>query len=85
MALDRGTREQEIDLVVVVAVATQVLDDADTGLAVSDGGVQVVLLAVLVDAKSFCRWGEDVLLEGVSSGRTKRERSDMRQRGKMGM
>lgn len=53
MALDRSAAQQEIDLVVVVAVAPQVLDDAEAGLAVGDGGVEVVLFAVLVDAKAF--------------------------------
>ena len=54
MALDRRAREQQVDLVVVVAVAAEVLDDAQAGLAVGDGGVHVVLDAVLVDGEALC-------------------------------
>ena len=53
MALDGGAAEQQVDLVVVVAEAFQILDDSEGGLAVRDGGVHVVLFAVLVDRKAL--------------------------------
>lgn len=53
MALHRSAAQQQVNLVVGVAVAAQVLDDAEAGLAVGDGGIEVVLLAVLVDAEAF--------------------------------
>ena len=77
VALDRGARKEEVDLVVVVAVAAEILNDADAGLAVGDGGVEVELLAVLVDAESLCRPGEEGLLEWGSSRGMKREWSDV--------
>lgn len=53
MALDRNTTQHEVDLVIAVAEALQVLDDTQAGLAVRDRGVHVVLLAVLVDAEAL--------------------------------
>lgn len=53
MALDRNTAQHQVDLVVAVPKALQVLDDAQAGLAVRDRGVHVVLLAVLVDAEAL--------------------------------
>lgn len=42
MSLDGGAREEEVDLVVAVAEASQVLDAAEGCLAVGYCGVQVV-------------------------------------------
>ena len=53
MALDRRAAQQQIDLVVIVAEAFQILDDPQRGLAVRDRGVHVVLFAVLVDGEAL--------------------------------
>jgi hypothetical protein len=53
VALDGRTAKQQIDLVVVVAIATQVLDDAERSLAVRDRRVHIVLFAIGVDAEAF--------------------------------
>lgn len=49
MSLDRRTTEQQVDLVVTVSVASQILDDPQTRLAVRNGCIVVVLFAVFVD------------------------------------
>lgn len=53
VALDGDAAEHQVDLVVGVAVAFQVLDDAQARLPVRDRRVHVVLLAVLVDAEAL--------------------------------
>lgn len=53
MALDGDTTQHQIDLVVGVAEALEVLHDAEAALAVRHGGVHVMLLAVLVDAEAL--------------------------------
>lgn len=53
MSLNRNATQHQVDLIITVAEALEVLDDAQTGLAVGDGGVHVVLLAVLVDAEAL--------------------------------
>lgn len=53
VALDRRGAEQQVDLVIVVAVAAEVLDGPEAGLAVGDRRVEVVLLAVLVDREAL--------------------------------
>lgn len=54
MSLNGRARQQQIDLIVAVPEAAQVLDDAQRGLAVRDGGVEVVLLPrVEVDAEAL--------------------------------
>jgi hypothetical protein len=53
MTFDRDARQHQVDLVVRVAVTLEILDHAQAGLAVCDGGIHVVLLAVLVDAEAF--------------------------------
>ena len=53
VTLHRRAGEQEVDLVVIVPVASKVLDDAQAGLSVCNRGVEIVLLAVLVDAEAF--------------------------------
>lgn len=53
MALHGRTAQKEVDLIVIVAVPTEVLDHAETSLSVRDGRVKVVLLAVLVDGESL--------------------------------
>lgn len=53
MPFDRDAAQHQVDLVVAVAVALEVLDNAQAGLAVGHGGVHVVLLAVLVDAEAL--------------------------------
>lgn len=53
MPFDRDAREHQVDLVVVVAVAPEILDDPQTAVAVGYGGVQVVLLACGGDGEAF--------------------------------
>lgn len=53
MPLHRRTAEQQVDLVVTVSVATQILDDPQTGLSVGNGGVEVMLLSALIDREAF--------------------------------
>ena len=53
MPFDGDAAQHQVDLVVGVAVALEVFDDAEAGLAVGDSGVHVVLLAVLVDGEAF--------------------------------
>lgn len=53
MTLDRDTAQHQIDLVVTIAEAAEVLDDAQTRLAIRHRGVHVVLLALLVDAEAL--------------------------------
>ena len=53
MPFDRDAAEHQVDLVVGVAVALEVFNHPQAGLAVRDGGVHVVLLALLVDAEAF--------------------------------
>lgn len=36
-----------------LTISSEILNDAQTGLAVGDGGVEVVLLAVLIDAEAL--------------------------------
>lgn len=47
------TAQHQVDLVVTVAESAEVFDDAKAALAVGDGGVHVMLLAVLVDAEAL--------------------------------
>ena len=53
MALDGRAAQQEINLIITVPEAPQVFNASEGGLAVGDGGVHVMLLALLVDAESF--------------------------------
>ncbi len=53
MALHRRTTQQQIDLVVVVAEASQILNHPQRRLPIRHRGVHVMLLAVLVDAEAF--------------------------------
>lgn len=53
VALDGRARQQQVDLVVAVAEAAQVLDAAQRSLSIRDGDVHVVLLAVLVDGEAL--------------------------------
>lgn len=53
MPLHGRAAQQEVDLVVVVAVAAEVLDGAEAGLAVRDGRVEVVLFSLLVDREAL--------------------------------
>ena len=53
MALNRRATQQQINLIIAVPEPTQILDTPKRGLAVRHGGVQVVLLSVLVDAEAF--------------------------------
>lgn len=55
MALDRRAAEQEIGLVVIIPEPSEVLDAPERRLAIGDGGIEIVLLAVLVDAESLER------------------------------
>lgn len=61
MALDGCAAEQEVDLIVVVAETSKVLYHAQGGLAVGDGGVEVVLLAVFVDGEACVLWSLNVV------------------------
>lgn len=65
MALDGDARQHEIYLIVVVAISSQVLDHTQTGLAIGDRGIQVMLLAVLID--------REALLGRINCGRSERE------------
>lgn len=53
MPLDRRTRKQEVDLVITVPEPPQVLNHPQRRLPVRHIDVEVVLLAVLVDAEAF--------------------------------
>lgn len=53
VTLHRRAGEQEVDLVVIVPVASKVLDDAQAGLSICNSSVEIVLFAVLVDAKAL--------------------------------
>ncbi|KAH3661778.1 hypothetical protein OGAPHI_005956 [Ogataea philodendri] len=53
VALNRGGRQQQVDLVVVVSVSSEILDDSQTGLSVGHGGVQAQLFAGFVNREPF--------------------------------
>ena len=53
MSLHRSTRQQKIDLVVVVSIPPQVLNDSQAGLSISHCGVEVMLLSVFIDTEAF--------------------------------
>lgn len=53
MALDWCAGQEEIDLVIVVAVSAEILDAAQDSLAVCDGDIHVVLLAMGVDGEAL--------------------------------
>ena len=53
VTLYRRTREQKVNLVVVISKALEVLDTTQRSLAVCDSGIHVVLLAVLVDTETL--------------------------------
>lgn len=53
MPFDGDAAQHQIDLVVAVPEASEILDDTQAALAVRDGGVHVVLFPVLVDAEPF--------------------------------
>lgn len=55
MTLHGRATEQEIDLVIVVPVPTQILDNAHTGLTIGNCRVKEMLLAIMVDAEPFER------------------------------
>lgn len=54
MTLNWCTAEQQIDLIIIVAVPLEVFDDSETALSVCDCRVVVVLFAVLVDREALC-------------------------------
>ena len=62
VTLDGCTRQKKVDLVVVVSVSTQVLYTAKARLPVRHCCIQVVLLAVRINAETLCR-----LISGESS------------------
>jgi hypothetical protein len=53
MPLHRRTTQQQIDLIIIVSKPPQILDHAQGGLAIRDGGIHVVLAAVFVDAEAL--------------------------------
>ena len=53
MPLHGRTTQQQINLVIIIPEAAEVLDNAETGLAVGNGGVEVVLFAGFVDGEAF--------------------------------
>lgn len=53
MPLDRRTAKQQINLVIVIAVTAQILNHSQTGFAVRNRRIQVVLLAGMVDAEAL--------------------------------
>ncbi|KAH3678627.1 hypothetical protein OGATHE_000177 [Ogataea polymorpha] len=55
VALDWRTGQQQIDLVVIVAVSSEILNDPETCLSVCDRRVQTQLFAVFVDRKALER------------------------------
>lgn len=58
MTLDRNAAQHKVDLIVIVAESSQILDDSQAGLAVRYCRVHVVLLAVLVDREAFLWHGQ---------------------------
>lgn len=53
MPLNRRAAQEQIDLIIIVPVAPQILDTSERRLAVSDRGVHVMLFAVLVHAEAL--------------------------------
>lgn len=53
MSLHRRATQQQITLIIVVPKPSQVLYTPQCGLAIRNRGVEVMLLAVLVDAEAF--------------------------------
>jgi hypothetical protein len=53
VTLNRGTAEKQVYLVVVITKSPEILNNSETSLAVGDGSIHIVLLPVLVNAKSF--------------------------------
>jgi hypothetical protein len=53
MPLHRRTTKQQIDLIIIIAKASEIFNHSQRGLAIRDRGIHVVLLAVLVDAEAL--------------------------------
>lgn len=53
MSLDRRTTQQQINLIIIVAIAPQILDDPEGSLAVSHSGIQIMLFALLIDTETL--------------------------------
>jgi hypothetical protein len=53
VTLNRGTTKKQVYLVVIIPKSPKILNNSETGLAVGDGGIHVMLLSVLVNAESF--------------------------------
>lgn len=53
MPLNRGTAQQQIDLIVIVTIAAKILNDPQTSLPIRNCRIQIMLLAVLVDGEPF--------------------------------
>lgn len=53
MTLDRRTAQQQIALIIIIPKSSQILNAPQGCLAVRDSGVEIMLLAVLVDAEAL--------------------------------
>lgn len=53
MSLYWRRRQQEVDLVVIVAETPEVLDGTQTCLTIGDSSIEVMLFAVLINAEAF--------------------------------
>lgn len=53
MSFNRDAAQHQINLVIIVPKAFEILDDAQARLAIRNSSVQIVLLAVLVDTEPF--------------------------------
>lgn len=53
MALHGCARQQQVDLIVRVSIPPQVFNHPQTSLSVRHSGIEVVLLAVFIDAETF--------------------------------
>lgn len=53
VTLDRSTRQKQVDLVIIVSEALEILDDTEAALAIRDGCVVIILLTVFVNRKTL--------------------------------
>ena len=53
MPLNRNTTQHQIDLIIIIAVPSQILNDSQTTLSVRNSGIHIVLFALFVDAEAF--------------------------------
>lgn len=55
MTLHRRTTEQQIYLIITIAIAPEILNNSETSLSIGDCRIQEMLLAILVDRETLER------------------------------